>query len=86
MRIGIDLPLRASPEPEVEIAAIEHRIAWVLAHPGTSAWLRSALEAALREDPVTITNDVEMLRHLLVPRSTAYAVLAATGETLFRSS
>lgn len=67
------------PEPEVEIAAIERRIAWVLAHPGTSPWLRAALETALAQDPLGVANDVEMLRHLLLPRSTAHAVLAAAA-------
>ncbi|MGN8001031.1 hypothetical protein [Sphingomonas sp. 22176] len=78
MRIEIAPPRRAV-EPEVEIAAIDRRIAWVLAHPGTSRWLRTALQAALVEDPMAIANDVEMLRHLLLPRSTAYAVLAAAA-------
>ncbi|MET3712734.1 hypothetical protein ABIC65_003452 [Sphingomonas trueperi] len=74
MRIEIAPPRRAV-EPEVEIAAIDRRIAWVLAHPGTSPWL----QAALVEDPLAIANDVEMLRHLLLPRSTAYAILAAAA-------
>lgn len=79
MRIEARPLPRAQREPEVEIAAIECRIAWVLAHPGTSPWLRAALEAALVRDPVEIANDVEMLRHLLLPRSTAHAILAAGG-------
>ena len=78
MRIEIAPPRRAV-EPEVEIAAIDRRIAWVLSHPGTSPWLRTALQAALVEDPVAIANDIEMLRHLLLPRSMAYAVLAAAA-------
>lgn len=79
MRIEARLPSPALPEPEVEIAAIGRRIAWVLAHPGTSPWLRAALEAALAQDPVAVANDVELLRHLLLPRSTAHAVLAAAA-------
>lgn len=77
MRIDIGSPPRAAPEPEVEIAAIERRIAWVLVHPGTSPWLHAALQTAMAQDPIGIANDVEMLRHLLVPRSTAHAILAA---------
>lgn len=80
MRIEARSLPRTQPEPEVELAAIEHRIAWVLAHPGTSPWLRAALEAALAGDPVEIANDVEMLRHLLLPRSTAHAILAAASR------
>jgi hypothetical protein len=79
MRIEIARPRRAV-EPEVEIAAIERRIAWVLAHPDTSPWLRAALQRALAEEPVAIVNDVEMLRHLLLPRGTAHAVLAASAQ------
>lgn len=77
MRIEASPLPRAQPEPEVEIVAIERRIAWVLAHPGTSPWLRAALETALARDPVEVANDVELLRHLLLPRSTAHAILAA---------
>lgn len=77
MRVEAGLTPRTLPEPEVEIAAIERRIAWVLAHPGTSPWLRAALEAALTQDPVAVANDVEMMRHLLLPRSTAHAILVA---------
>ncbi|RSV40668.1 hypothetical protein CA234_11205 [Sphingomonas sp. ABOLE] len=79
MRIEI-APPRCTAEPEVEIAAIDRRIAWVLSHPGTSAWLRTALQAALAEEPVAVVNDVEMLRHLLLPRGTAHAVLAASSQ------
>lgn len=78
MRIEI-APPRPAVEPEVEIAAIDRRIAWVLSHPGTSLWLRTALQAALEEDPMAIANDVEMLRQLLLPRSTAHAILAAAA-------
>jgi len=78
MRIEIAPPRRAV-EPEVEIAAIDRRIAWIVAHPATSPWLRTALQAALVEDPLATANDVEMLRHLLLPRSTAHAILAAAA-------
>lgn len=80
MRIEARPLPRTQAEPEVEIAAIERRIAWVLSHPGTSPWLRAALEAALAQDPVAVANDVEMLRHLLLPRSTAHAILAAAAR------
>ncbi len=79
MRIEIEPPQRTKLEPEVEIAGINRRIAWVLAHPRTSPWLRAALEAALMEDPVAVVNDVEMLRHLLLPRSTVHAILATAA-------
>jgi hypothetical protein len=78
MKEGTLSALRVSPEPEVALAEIDRRIAWVLTHSGTSPWLRAALQAALDGDPLLVANDVEMLRHLLVPRATATAVLAAT--------
>lgn len=79
MKIQPGRPLQKYQEPEVELAVIDRRIAWVLGHPGTSPWLKAALEAALRNDPVEIANDVEMLRHLLLPRSTAHAIILAAG-------
>lgn len=75
MNVKTAIVPRTAPEPEVERAQIDRRIAWVLEHPGTSQWLRAALESAMGEDPLQIANDVEMLRHLLVPRSIACAQL-----------
>ncbi len=49
----------------------ERRIAWVLAHPGFSPWLKRALRAALAADPVDVCNDVEVLRELLRFRADA---------------
>ncbi|KTF69517.1 hypothetical protein ACNFJ7_01355 [Sphingomonas sp. HT-1] len=77
MKMRSTRPMRIHQEPEVELAAIDRRIAWVLNHPGTSPWLKAALEAALAGDPLVVANDVEMLRHLLLPRSTAHALLVA---------
>ncbi|MDX1296745.1 MAG: hypothetical protein R3260_00680 [Pseudomonas sp.] len=37
----------------------------VLSHPGTSAWLRSALTDALQRDAVDAANDAEALSELL---------------------
>ena len=37
----------------------------VLNDPESSEWLREALRAALRCDPVRVANDVEVLRTLL---------------------
>jgi hypothetical protein len=43
----------------------ERRIAFILAHPAASDWLKDALRAAIRRDPVDVGNDVELLHHLL---------------------
>lgn len=59
------------PEPEVILASMDARIAWVLDHPHTSDWLKQALRTADGLDPIALQNDVEMLKHLIVPRSQA---------------
>ena len=58
-------------EPEVMLAVAETRISWVLDHPHMSDWLKHALRSAASCDPITMQNDVEMLRHLILPRSQA---------------
>lgn len=65
--------------PETE----ERMIAWVLAHPGMSGWLKRGLRTALRRDPIAVLNDLEMLNALLRPRAQAQAQgspAAATGR------
>ncbi|MBS0481765.1 MAG: hypothetical protein JSR96_06340 [Proteobacteria bacterium] len=56
------------------------RIAWVLAHPGMSLWLKETLGAALERDPVDILNDLEILNHLLRARSDALIHAEVGGE------
>lgn len=51
----------------------EALIAWVLAHPGTSRWLRTALQGALERDPIDVLNELEILDRVL--RSRAEALL-----------
>ncbi|WP_353204985.1 hypothetical protein [Sphingomonas sp.] len=63
-------------EPELLLAAADARIAWVLDHPHMSDWLKQALRAAEGGDPVALQNDVEMIRHLLLPRCQAQIDLA----------
>ena len=48
-------------------------IGWVLDNPAMSDWLNGALRCALREDPVALANDFEILRHLIVPRTSILA-------------
>lgn len=49
----------------------EDRIDWILAHPGVSAWLKSALRGARDRHPVDVLNDLELLGTLLRLRSHA---------------
>lgn len=53
------------PPPDDALTTNEQRIAWVLAHPGTSAWLKDALRAARECDPVEVLNELEILNLLL---------------------
>ncbi len=48
---------------------IEEQIAFVLAHPGMSAWLKNALGDALSRDPICVLNDLEILNQILRNRS-----------------
>jgi hypothetical protein len=50
-------------------STIEEQISFVLGHPGMSAWLKSALSDALRCDPLSIMNDLEILNLVLRNRS-----------------
>ena len=73
------MSLSRSPADRLDEA--ERRIAWIVAHPGTSAWLKDALGAALGRDPVVVANDAEMLRKLLRFRAEAMVeVLLKTGR------
>lgn len=46
-------------------------VVWVLDHPEMSPWIKDALRAALVADPITVANEVEVLRQVIVPRSNA---------------
>jgi hypothetical protein len=50
-------------------SAIDEQISFVLGNPGMSAWLKSALSDALRCDPISILNDLEILNLILRNRS-----------------
>lgn len=53
------------PPPDDALTTNDQRIAWILAHPGTSAWLKAALRAARERDPVEVLNELEILNLLL---------------------
>ena len=55
-------------EPEMKLAVTDARIAWVLDNAHVSEWLKQALRAAEGLNPIILQNDVEMLRHLILPR------------------
>lgn len=51
--------------PDDALKTNDQRIAWILAHPRTSPWLKDALRAARERDPVEVLNDLETLNLLL---------------------
>lgn len=53
------------PPPDDTLTTNDQRIAWILAHPGTSAWLKDALRAARERDPVEVLNELGILTLLL---------------------
>jgi hypothetical protein len=53
------------PPPDDALKTNDQRIAWILAHPGTSAWLKDALRAARKRDPVEVLNELGILTLLL---------------------
>lgn len=48
------------------------RIAWVLNNPAMSSWLKAALRGALEQNPIVVSNDVEVLSNLLRARADAW--------------
>ena len=66
-------------EPEIMLAVADARITWVLEHPHMSDWLKQALRTADGLDPMGLQNDVEMLRHLIFPRSQAQIEIRMTS-------
>lgn len=53
------------------LAKADAKVVWVLDHPEMSPWIKDALRAALVADPITVANEVEVLRQVIVPRSNA---------------
>lgn len=50
-------------------SAMEQQLSFVMAHPGMSTWLKTALSDALHRDPVSVLNDLEILNLILRNRS-----------------
>ena len=54
-------------EPETVIAITNARIRYLLNSPNVSDWLKTALRAADGHDPITLQNEIEILRHVIAP-------------------
>lgn len=53
--------MAASQSPVEPLLEAEKQIAWVLAHPGMSDWLKDAIRTAVDRDPELLLNDLEIL-------------------------
>ena len=56
-------------EPETVIAVTNARIRQLLESPHVSDWLKAALRGADGLDPITLQNEIEILRHVIGPMS-----------------
>lgn len=56
-------------EPETVVAIANGRIRHLLESPHVSDWLKTALRAADGHDPITLQNEIEILRHVILPLS-----------------
>jgi hypothetical protein len=56
-------------EPETVIAITNARIKYLLESPNFSEWLKTALRAADGHNPITLQNEIEILRHVIGPLS-----------------
>lgn len=63
--------MAASQSPVEPLLEAEKQIAWVLAHPGMSDWLKDALRTAVDRDPEHLLNDLEILCLLLRAKAQA---------------
>lgn len=52
---------RAQPQ---SMSLLESEIDWVLHHPGMSTWLKESLRLSLGRDPLSVLNELEVLRCL----------------------
>ena len=71
-----------------EIRLVKDRLAWALAHPGVSEWVKSALASAHLRDPVEVLNDLELMTHVVrqwnAPRADAIGRTPAPDQTSAR--
>lgn len=69
-------------EPEIMLAAANARITWALNNPRMSNWLKRALRTAENADPIALSNDIEILRQLLIPRTQALVEIEVCARIL----
>jgi len=50
---------------EASVRQAEQNVAWILAHPAFSDWLKETLRSAMTCDPLQVANDLELLNHVV---------------------
>lgn len=50
---------------EASVRQAEQNVAWILAHPAFSDWLKETLRRAMTCDPLQVANDLELLNHVV---------------------
>lgn len=66
--------------PDDVLRTMDERIAWIMAHPGMSPWLKTALQDAGDRDPIELLNALEILTPLLRARCHALIQLTLPDE------
>lgn len=75
------LPAQAAVDAqERSTPSLESEINWVLHHPGLSSWLKESLRLSLVRDPLSVLNELEVLRCLSERRLAVQAVSAACSD------
>lgn len=68
------------------LVSLDEQIRWVLENPAMTKWLKSALQSALVEDPISLANDLEILTHLLGMRTRHLSETAIAPKPDFGSA
>ncbi len=68
------------PSSAAGVLSAERHIERALMHPAFSEWLKVTLRSAVQRDPIALTNDLELLTHLL--RAWCDAQLDRDGESI----
>ena len=66
MRTGAGLPATQAQRrvQERSMPSLDREIDWVLDHPRLSSWLKESLRLSLGRDPLSVLNELEILRCL----------------------
>jgi len=63
-----DLLVSDTPEFGFDRTSLDHA-AFVLRHPRMSRWIKNAVREAMDDDPISVLNDLEILRVIMLLRA-----------------